>query len=463
MSFVSSTFIVFLVVAFALWQALPHQAAKRLLCLANFIFYGYWFPPFLLILWGFGLIDYWAARQIDRSQRRFRYLLLSISSNLGVLLYFKYSNFLLAIATDISHAFGAESLTPAHLSVILPIGISFYTFQSLSYVFDVYNRKITPCKSIVDYFFYLSFFPHLVAGPILRASYFLPQLHTRNPLTIEDWQFAAYRLSRGFFLKVVIADNISFFPDATFAKSSALLSGGEAWFGVFCFAIQIFCDFAGYSDIAIGTARLFGLRIPENFRNPYFAVGMEDFWRRWHISLSTWFRDYVYVPLGGNRISRLRTNVNIFIVFLVSGIWHGANWTFALWGALHGLAVGVEKALIGSASANQASFSLPRRLLPTLPTFMLVLTLWVPFRASSLEHTFSYWMAMFYPGSLGFVPPVKAVFVVALFSAYALLHFLKDEFHWEAVAGKSRLEAVLYFTAVLLMPGKSSDFIYFQF
>jgi alginate O-acetyltransferase complex protein AlgI len=471
MSFLSTVFLVFLAIVYACWRLLPYRAAKRMLCLAGLVFYAYWFPPFLLIFLTSGVIDYAVSLKLPNARRPRLVLTISILVNLGLLGFFKYADFFLGAWQDAATALGM----PLHIDlihVLLPIGLSFYTFQSLSYTIDVYRGRLKPCANPVDFFLFFSFFPHLVSGPILRAANFLPQTRSDEDkppsrrLSDEDFWFFVYRLCRGYFLKAVVADNAAIYANAAFAADPSLLSSTEAWLGALFFAVQIFGDFAGYSDIAIGTARLFGYSIPENFNNPYWSFGIENFWRRWHMSLTSWFRDYLYIPLGGNRRSPLRTEVNILFVFLVSGFWHGANWTFLIWGALHGTAVMIEKQLQRLVSRESAVVRRMVLFVSVPATFLLVLILWVPFRAPGAGAMLRYWAAMFGFGGHGLgVLPLQGVQLVTLlfFVCYFALQVAREHSPQRWLERVALPEALAYFTLTLLMPGPPTDFIYFQF
>lgn len=470
MSFISFVFFVFLAVVYALWRLLPYAAAKRMLCLASFVFYSYWFPPFLAIFLTSGVVDYVVSIRMPKSQRPGQLLALSIAVNLGLLGLFKYADFFLIAWHEALAAVGIPSdLHLLHL--ILPIGISFYTFQSLSYTIDVYRGRLKPCDNPVDFFLFFSFFPHLVAGPILRAADFLPQVGAdedpgaRRKLSEEDFRFVVYRLSRGYFLKVLVADNAAIAASAAFRHDPALLSSPVAWLGILFFAVQIFGDFAGYSDIALGTARLFGYRIRENFWNPYCSFGIEDFWHRWHISLSSWFRDYLYIPLGGNRISPLRTKINLLIVFVVSGFWHGANWTFLIWGGLHGIAVTAEKMLRSLRPAGHPALNRVILALSVPLTFALVLVLWVPFRAPDVDYMWRYWQAMIPFGGHGGPFQFHAIQYASLllFAGYFAVQVAREHLGGRWIEQITQGEALAYFSLTLLMPGPPADFIYFQF
>jgi len=347
----------------------------------EYFFYGFWKVEYLGLIFVSAITDFFCARKMAEShtkQARKPYLWLSLIVNLGLLAVFKYSNFFLDSVNQISGGHAGFN----GLDLILPMGISFYTFQTLAYTIDVYRGQIVPEKNFGIFSLYVTFFPQLVAGPIERASALMPQLKAGHRFSIERVVYGFRLVIWGLFKKVVIADRLATFVDPIYAESGAY-NGMILLTATFFFAIQIYCDFSGYSDMAIGLARILGVDLMRNFRTPYFSVSIGDFWSRWHISLSTWFRDYVYIPLGGNRVSRFRWNLNIFIVFLVSGLWHGANWTYVIWGALHGIYLFLENCLRPLFSRFSAVTILrPAR---TVICFGLVLIGWVFFRASDVN------------------------------------------------------------------------------
>lgn len=331
------------------------------------------------------LIDFFLGRWMHQTQsgsQRRCLLILSLVSNLGMLAYFKYTNFLI----DIFNGLVDAPLDP--LDLFLPVGISFYTFQTMSYTIDIYRRKLVPTRDFWEFAFFVSFFPQLVAGPIVRASYFLPQLKRRIYLSQQDFGRAIYLICGGLFKKAVISDYISInFVDRVF-ENPALYSGLENLLAVYGYALQIYCDFSGYSDMAIGLALLLGFHLPENFRSPYQSQSLREFWRRWHISLSTWLRDYLYISMGGNRKGKVRTYIHVFLTMLLGGLWHGAAWKFIIWGALHGLGLVAERALealtVRGARKQNRSESRVIRGLKILLTFHIVCFCWIFFRAADL-------------------------------------------------------------------------------
>lgn len=343
MTFTTLTFLVFLAIVFSLyWSVRSGAAQNKTLLLASYGFYSWWDWRFCFLMLASSLVDYELAKRIDQSSKQShrRWLLrLSIVSNLGLLASFKYFNFFVENLIQVVNQIGwSPDLTT--LSIILPLGISFYTFQTLGYTIDVYRKQLAPAKNVVDYLAFVSFFPQLVAGPIERASHMLPQFAIKRAFDQHAATDGVRQMLWGFFKKMVIADRLALAVNPVF-DNPAGYSGPHLMMGTVFFAFQIYCDFSAYSDIAIGTAKLFNIRLSQNFAYPYFSQSIGEFWRRWHISLSYWFRDYVYIPLGGNRKGRVRYRVNLLLTFLLSGLWHGAAWNFVAWGGVNGLAVGL--------------------------------------------------------------------------------------------------------------------------
>ena len=379
MTFNSLQYAAFLVAVVGVHWTLRGRARTGFVLTASYVFYGAWDWRFLSLLVASTFIDFVAGRQIHAhtgEPARRRWLTASIVANLGMLGAFKYWGFFVDGASDLTGALGLDWAAPT-LEVVLPVGISFYTFQSMSYTIDIHRRQIEPCPSLLDYAAYVSFFPQLVAGPIERASTLLPQLRAdRRPPDADRVASALALIGAGLFRKVVIADTMAPIVADGYAPGA---SGGAALVATYAFALQIYGDFAGYTAIARGSARLLGIELMVNFDTPYGARSPTDFWRRWHISLSTWLRDYLYIPLGGNRGSRARTERNLLLVMLLGGLWHGAAWTFVVWGGLHGLFLIVHR----------QRTSRDRRPLPTpvavAGTFHLVCFAWIFFRASSVS------------------------------------------------------------------------------
>ena len=376
MLFTTVQFCIFLIVVLALFYALPKPARRYLLLTASLYFYVAWIPRYVVILLLLVTIDYLAALWIERRERAARHtaLVVSLCANLGLLGYFKYANFARETWFQIFH----PGIHVQPLAIILPLGISFHTFQSMSYVIDVYRKKQPAIHSYVDYALFVSFFPQLVAGPIVRAEeFFADYFHWRAP-TAEEWQRGCAMILTGYIKKLVCADQFSLVADQYFANPAALPGLVPAWTGAIAFGLQIFFDFSGYTDIAIGVALLFGFHFPENFRRPYLAASVTEFWHRWHITLSHWLRDYVYISLGGNRKGALRTYLNLIATMLLGGLWHGASWNFVIWGGYHGALLSIERLVYGRGERT-GWIRIPLAAM----TFLLVTVGWVFFRAKT--------------------------------------------------------------------------------
>jgi len=388
MLFNSLSFIVFLVVIFATYWTLNRAALRwqnLLVLVGSYVFYGWWDWRFLSLIFLSSIIDFTVGLNMSKAtvpSRRKTLLIVSLVVNLGLLGFFKYYNFFLDSFIAAFDTLGV-SLQPSTLKIILPVGISFYTFQTMSYTIDLYRKKIDACTNPIQFFAFVSFFPQLVAGPIERASNLLPQFATKRIFTFNQARDGLQLMLWGMFKKVVIADRIGEYVDIVYSAPSEFV-GVPIIAATFLFAIQIYCDFSGYSDIAIGTAKLFGFDLMTNFKTPYFSTSIREFWSRWHISLSTWFRDYVYIPLGGNRGTTTNWLSNLMITFVVSGFWHGANWTFILWGAIHGVANMVEAYFRKFVSIN---VKVPN-LVKGLWIFFIVCVAWIFFRADSIGDAF---------------------------------------------------------------------------
>lgn len=425
----------------------------------------------ILLVWLSTFVDWGAARLIlaSRTKARKRALLIaSVIVNIGVLAYFKYGNFILVNVVAALHAIGID-YHPAPLDIVLPIGISFYTFHTLSYTLDIYLERTRPWDSFLDFALYVTFFPALVAGPILRASQFLPQCRERRRTTGPMLAWGLALMALGLFQKTALADTVlAPISDVLFATAGHV-GAADAWTGTLAFAGQIACDFAGYSTCALGAALCFGFSLPDNFRFPYAAIGFSDFWTRWHISLSSWLRDYLYIPLGGNRRGPARTYVNLMLTMLIGGLWHGASWTFVVWGGLHGAyLIGerlVQRWLPGGAWRATAG----ARLAAAAITFVLVCIAWVFFRATSFGQAFAILEGMF---GLGDAPavfkPLHYTLVGATMAALLATHWLmRDRSLADLVertpwpVRSAALAAML--VAIVLMQGQDRVFIYFQF
>src|SRR5712672_4085990 len=473
MLFNSLTFIVFFVVVVTLyWSIRSWQARKNLLVVASYIFYGAWNPPFAALLFGTTAMDFWLGRQMaqakDQHARR-RWLVASVCMNLSMLGFFKYGNFLLENFQWLLARVGII-YQPPRLDILLPVGISFYTFHSLSYTLDIYRGVLRPTKSLRDFILAVSFFPQLVAGPIVRAGDFLPQL--LHPPRLKNGQFlwGLALMTLGLFQKIVLADTLlSGCADRVFGYPGPLVAL-DSWAGVLAFAGQIFFDFAGYSLCAIGAALTLGFHLKDNFRFPYAAIGFSDFWRRWHISLSTFLRDYLYIPLGGNRVGWTRAAINLVIVMFLGGLWHGAAWTFVIWGLLHGSYLVIEhasRALIGERAWTE-NFAV--KLLLGLTTYGAVCLAWVFFRASDFTIATRMLQGMF-----GGHPHCDAILATREMLQIGIVTFFMMLAHWSlretnVETAVTRLPRwivtaawALMACAIILTQGTSNAFIYFQF
>lgn len=483
MLFNSLDFAVFLPVVFLLYWYVFNRSLKlrnAYLIAASYFFYGWWDWRFLSLILFSTLVDYWVGRALDDEERpRRRTLLLwtSIVVNIGFLGYFKYYNFFLDNFIAAFSFLGMEMDARA-LNVVLPVGISFYTFQTLSYTIDIYRRKMDATRDFVAYAAYVSFFPQLVAGPIERATNLLPQFFEKHSFDYHKAVDGMRQILWGLFKKVVIADNCAHLADLAFADPGSQ-AGSTLLLGAFFFAIQIYGDFSGYSDIAIGTARLFGFNLMQNFAFPYFSRDIAEFWRRWHISLSTWFRDYLYIPLGGSRVGRWLNIRNIFIVFVVSGFWHGASWTFIVWGALN--AAYYLPLLLADKNRDNLDIVARGRLLPSAGelgamavTFGLTTFGWIFFRAEDMSHAFSYIAGIASPSLLTFPTfesrGLTADLTVLWVVVFLLIEWLgRDREYAIETAGfgwprSLRLGFYLALAAAIVLFGAhGQQFIYFQF
>ncbi|MEG2366369.1 MAG: MBOAT family protein [Alistipes sp.] len=473
----NSGLFLFLFAGFLLiYTLLRHRTSARIFYVLLFSFYFYYKSSgiyFLLLLFA-GTSDYWIAKVLDRAQRvwvRRAWVGLSIAVNIGMLGYFKYTNFLIDLSNQL---FGQGFMQ--FQNIFLPVGISFFVFQSLSYTIDIYRRELRPLDRWTDYVFYLSFFPQLVAGPIVRACDFIPQI--RKPLLVSREMFGTgiFLILTGLFKKAVISDYISLnFVDRIFDEP-LLYSGFECLAGIYGYALQIYCDFSGYSDMAIGIALLLGFRFPKNFDAPYKSATITEFWRRWHISLSTWLRDYLYISLGGNRKGRVRTYINLFITMLLGGLWHGAAIRFLLWGAMHGVALALHKlwlTLFPSAKIAGSQMKWGWRVVGIIFTFNLVCLGWLMFRAESMQTVTLMLHQIFYNFNLAVIPQVVVGYlgVFALIAVGYVLHLLPastDRMAQRLVALSPMVVQVLLVATMIwcVMQVKSTDiqpFIYFQF
>jgi D-alanyl-lipoteichoic acid acyltransferase DltB (MBOAT superfamily) len=346
--FDSPVYYLFLTLVVVIYWRLARRAQNLLLLAASYFFYGWWDWRFLILIAVSTVVDFFCARIIDRSEdlvKRRLLLALSLTINLGFLGFFKYFNFFEDSLVQLLHALRFENFNRTVLSIVLPPGISFYTFQEVAYIVDVHNRRLRPAASLVDYALFVSVFPHLIAGPIQRPSHLLPQVQRERTFHPHRFFDGVMLILCGLFRKCVVADNCALLANAAFNGRLGQPNVAVLAVGCYAFAWQIYGDFSGYSDIARGSAQLLGLHFMVNFRQPYLAASLQDFWRRWHISLSTWLRDYLYIPLGGSRHGELKTHRNLLVTMLLGGLWHGANWTFVVWGGIHGAGLVGERLL----------------------------------------------------------------------------------------------------------------------
>jgi alginate O-acetyltransferase complex protein AlgI len=466
--------LLFFSVVFAAYWLLPWPRARvALLLVASFYFYASWNHWLAGIIAVSTTLDYFIARGLEADSLSWRRkLLLSISlvGNLGLLVYFKYANFFLRSLEDGLRAAGATSSLPV-LSVILPIGISFYTFEAINYTVDVYRRRVPAERNLLHFMLFITFFPHLVAGPIVRARDFLPQIRRRKHWSWGRLELGARFLILGLFKKMAIADHMALFADPVFADP-ARFGTGAIWLATLAYAVQIYCDFSGYSDMALGTAHMLGYKLAQNFNLPYLAANVSEFWHRWHISLSTWLRDYLFIPLGGSRGGKWRVYRNLMITMVLGGLWHGASWTFVFWGFLHGLL------LIGHRSFRDFCQTRPRlesalqgvagTMLRRLTTFLFVALCWVFFRATTFGAALEVLRRLVVPHEGAAAPLAAAslwytaaLFVVCYVVAYrGLVQRLLARLP-APVIGFGYAAAVSL--ALMLAPGTTKTFIYFQF
>jgi alginate O-acetyltransferase complex protein AlgI len=487
MIFTSPEFVLFALTFFALYALLPRRTRKTLLLLASYAFYGSWDARFLALLLASTLVDFVVARKLHaehQTSTRRSWLLVSLAVNLSALAFFKYAGFFVEEAAHALSAVGIDAPRLA-LDIVLPVGISFYTFQTLSYTIDVYRRDLEPTQSLLDFAIYVSFFPQLVAGPIERAAQLLPQLST---LTAHPWRpvwSGIGLIALGAFKKTVLADNFAALTESVYSDV-ATAHPLAVWIGTYAFAVQIYCDFSGYSDIAIGLGRLLGLELMQNFASPYAAAGPSEFWRRWHISLSTWLRDYLYIPLGGNRGGVWRVRRSLFVTMLLGGLWHGAAWNYVLWGAFHGVLLlllrgpSVERALArlqALPTATRALVVVARR----VAFFHIVCVGWSFFRASSLTECITLLEKLFFVDGLAFAAFADGVKAshegrYLAFMGVVFLVFILGQNLWPV--GSKRVVDVLWrmpisvryvvcasllYAAMIFTTEAPPPFIYFQF
>lgn len=478
MLFNSLDFAIFLPIVFALYWLLDRFNVRYqnvLIVAASYFFYGWWDWRFLSLILFSTIVDYTVGNGLKNTEDKLKRKMLlwtSIVGNLGFLGFFKYYNFFLDNFIEAFSFFGGE-FSGQSLSIILPVGISFYTFQTLSYTIDVYKKNLEPTKDFISFAAFVSFFPQLVAGPIERATNLLPQFYDKRKFDYSKAVDGLRQILWGLFKKVVIADNCAEYANMIF-NNSADHSGSTLVLGAIFFTFQIYGDFSGYSDIAIGISRLFGFDLMKNFAFPYFSRDIAEFWRRWHISLSTWFRDYLYIPLGGSRGGKWMQVRNTFAIFIVSGFWHGANWTFIVWGALNAIYF-LPLLLLNKNRSNLdiagkgGLFPKAKEVFGMMGTFGLTVIAWIFFRADSLGHAFSYIQGIF-TKSLFMMPTILPKLVLALLAFFLVVEWLgrEAEFALNQLMMKERRTVrwsfyLLLVAMIILFSGKQQEFIYFQF
>ena len=472
MLFNSIEFLLFLPTVFVLYWFVFNRNLKiqnSLILLSSYIFYGWWDYRFLSLIILSTIVDYIIGLNIpkqDSDEKQKLLLWCSVLFNLSVLGAFKYYNFFVDSWVKLFSSVGYEIKSIWTISIILPVGISFYTFQTMSYTIDIYRKKLEPTKDFIAFASFVSFFPQLVAGPIERATNLLPQILKKRDFQYEQGIQGLRLILWGMFKKVVIADSLAPMVDAIFSNYQDF-GGGILWLGAIYFAFQIYCDFSGYSDIAIGTSKLFGFELMSNFRFPYFSRNIGEFWRRWHISLSSWFRDYLYIPLGGSQDGKLKSIRNIFVIFIVSGFWHGANWTFILWGLFHSILYlpsyifKTNRKYTSSIIGEKTILPTPTEILQVSTTFLLVTVGWVFFRSETFWDSFDYLSIMIFKLDIPYSYLSKLPFVSLLVLIEWFYRF--DE---RSLLIKSKFPIIIeliYFFSIVRYFGNGGEFIYFKF
>ncbi len=471
MLFNSLSFVLFLFIVLALYYSkiFSWTGKKRMLLLSSYVFYGMWNPPLIILLWISTMVDWTAGKRLaveENQKKRKLWLILSMCVNLGFLGFFKYGDFLLENFTALVNSIGME-FEAQPMDIILPMGISFYTFQTMSYTIDMYKRKTERAKTFLDFALYVTFFPQLVAGPIVRAKELITQFYEPKRATVNQFVWGLFLLTIGLFLKVVMADTLlSGAADDVFG-SDKILHGLDAWTGTLAFSGQIFFDFAGYSTCAIGIALMLGIILPDNFRYPYASIGFSEFWKRWHISLSSWLRDYLYIPLGGNRHGITRMYVALMLTMLLGGLWHGAAWTFVIWGALHGIYLVVERLLKNKIHIKINGWN---GILLALLTYTLVNFTWVFFRAREFSTAKNMIGSMLFMNGEG--EKILGTFdIIKVFTVITILficHWVMRNTSMKEVSLKTSpwvlgiVWAIMFFLIVIAQ-GSGEQFIYFQF
>ncbi|MCK7591556.1 MBOAT family protein [Subsaxibacter sp. CAU 1640] len=440
-----------------------------MLLFASYIFYGLWNPPLVILLWISTVVDWIAGNKLsieENQRKRKMWLLLSLFVNLGFLVFFKYRDFLLDNFTSVVNTYG-YGYKAEPIDILLPMGISFYTFQTMSYTIDMYLRRTEKARTFLDFALYVTFFPQLVAGPIVRAQDLISQFYEEKKATINQFIWGLFLLTIGLFQKVVLADTLLADTADTVFGSKDILNGLDAWTGTLAFSGQIFFDFAGYSTCAIGIALMLGIILPDNFRYPYAAIGFSDLWRRWHISLSSWLRDYLYIPLGGNRHGIVRMYAALMITMLLGGLWHGAAWTFVVWGALHGIYLVVERMFKNKIHIKIGPYN---GVILALVTYTLVNFTWVFFRAREFSVAKNIISSMFFMNVEGskVLDSFEIIKVLAVISILFVCHWFMRNTSLKEVSFKipswvlGVFWAIMFFL-IVISQGSGEQFIYFQF
>jgi len=471
MLFNSLSFVVFFSIVLVLYYSPLFQwnSKKRVLLFSSYLFYGMWNPPLIILLWISTIVDWTTGKKlaVEENQRKRKFwLLLSMVVNLGFLGFFKYGDFLLENFTSIVNAIGFE-YQARPMDIILPMGISFYTFQTMSYTIDMYKRKIEPAKTFLDFALYVTFFPQLVAGPIVRAKDLITQFYEPKKATLNQFVWGLFLLTLGLFQKVVLADTLLSGTSDTVFDAGKVLHFWDAWTGTLAFSGQIFFDFAGYSTCAIGIALMLGFILPDNFRYPYASLGFSDLWDRWHISLSSWLRDYLYIPLGGNRFGITRMYIALMLTMLLGGLWHGAAWTFMVWGGLHGCYLILEKL-----QKQHLPFKITawNGMLLAFITFNCVNITWVFFRAREFNTAWDMIKSMLYLNVDGvkILPQFEIIKVLIVIGVLFLCHWFMRNTSVKEVSLKISpwvlgVVWALMFFFIVIAQGNGEQFIYFQF
>ncbi len=479
MLFNSIAFAIFMPIVFIVYWLIPHKFRWPLLLISSYYFYMSWNPKYIVLILFTTFISYAMALLIEKhkDERKKKKLFLSVAvvSSLLLLFFFKYFNFASETITQIANKF-ALGLHPVTLNILLPVGISFYTFQTIGYVVDVYRGTTKAERNFGIYATFISFFPQLVAGPIERTNNLLPQIKSEKTFSYDEVTYGLKLMAWGFFKKLAIADVLAEYVDRAY-NNIGHLTGMDYAMAIFFFTIQIYCDFSGYSDIAIGCARMLGIKLMKNFASPYFSKSIKEFWSRWHISLSTWFKDYVYIPLGGNRCSKIRNYFNLLATFLVSGLWHGAGWTYVIWGGIHGFLQVIEKALHIKAPKSKNAKRI-FDIFSVLIVFFICNIAWVFFRAENLPDAIHVIKAAFvtlsrgaayFHTNIGITPVilVKIIFCIILLAVFDYFSLKTDVIAW--ISSKKLFVRWFFYIFIIILiiicipVSNQTTFIYFQF